>query len=161
MLGVNFFFGAVFTGVLTALGIGYVSQNSRIKNDSAIGIVFTAFFAVGIILITLVKSSSDLYHILFGNVLAVRSSDMWITLVIGILILTAVFLFYKELLITSFDPTMAAVYGLPNLADPLLFNDAFDNGDGRIASNRRHHPRRRDADHACRHRILIDGPSCG
>lgn len=71
-------------------------------------------FAVGIILITLVKSSSDLYHILFGNVLAVRSSDMWITLVIGVIILTAVFLFYKELLITSFDPTMAAVYGLPN-----------------------------------------------
>ncbi|MFC8149937.1 metal ABC transporter permease [Bacillus paralicheniformis] len=114
MLGVNFFFGAVFTGILTALGIGYVSQNSRIKNDSAIGIVFTAFFAVGIILITLVKSSSDLYHILFGNVLAVRSSDMWITLVIGVIILTSVFLFYKELLITSFDPTMAAVYGLPN-----------------------------------------------
>ncbi len=110
----QFFFGAVFTGILTALGIGYVSQNSRIKNDSAIGIVFTAFFAVGIILITLVKSSSDLYHILFGNVLAVRSSDMWITLVIGVMILTAVFLFYKELLITSFDPTMAAVYGLPN-----------------------------------------------
>lgn len=96
MLGVNFFFGAVFTGILTALGIGYVSQNSRIKNDSAIGIVFTAFFAVGIILITLVKSSSDLYHILFGNVLAVRSSDMWITLVIGVIILTAVFLFYKR-----------------------------------------------------------------
>ncbi|MGE8080620.1 metal ABC transporter permease [Peribacillus loiseleuriae] len=114
MLGINFFFGAVLTGVLTAVGIGYVSQNSRIKNDAAIGIIFTAFFAIGIILISLVKSSTDLYHILFGNVLAVRSSDMWITLIIGIIILAAVYAFYKELLVSSFDPTMSAAYGLPN-----------------------------------------------
>ncbi|MBB3128943.1 iron/zinc/copper transport system permease protein [Paenibacillus rhizosphaerae] len=113
MLGVNFFFGAVVTGVLTALGIGYVSQNSRIKNDSAIGIVFTSFFAVGIILITFAKSSTDLYHILFGNVLAVRASDMWITLIIGIVIVAVVYLFYKELLVSSFDPVMSAAYGLP------------------------------------------------
>ncbi|PRS28692.1 metal ABC transporter permease [Bacillus pumilus] len=114
MLGINFFFGAVLTGVLTAIGIGYVSQNSRIKNDSAIGIVFTAFFSIGIILITFLKSSSDLYHILFGNVLAVRSSDMWITLGISIFILLAVIVFYKELLISSFDPVISSVYGLPN-----------------------------------------------
>ncbi|WP_145135751.1 metal ABC transporter permease [Paenibacillus sp. Y412MC10] len=113
MLGINFFFGAVVTGVLTALGIGYVSQNSRIKNDSAIGIVFTSFFAVGIILITFAKSSTDLYHILFGNVLAVRASDMWITLIIGIVIAVVVYLFYKELLVSSFDPVMSAAYGLP------------------------------------------------
>ncbi|OZB96712.1 metal ABC transporter permease [Paenibacillus sp. XY044] len=113
MLGINFFFGAVVTGVLTALGIGYVSQNSRIKNDSAIGIVFTSFFAVGIILITFAKSSTDLYHILFGNVLAVRASDMWITLIIGIVIVAVVYLFYKELLVSSFDPVMSAAYGLP------------------------------------------------
>ncbi|UYO04180.1 metal ABC transporter permease [Paenibacillus sp. PSB04] len=113
MLGINFFFGAVVTGVLTALGIGYVSQNSRIKNDSAIGIVFTSFFAVGIILITFAKSSTDLYHILFGNVLAVRTSDMWITLIIGIVIAAVVYLFYKELLVSSFDPVMSAAYGLP------------------------------------------------
>lgn len=113
MLGINFFFGAVVTGVLTALGIGYVSQNSRIKNDSAIGIVFTSFFAIGIILITFAKSSTDLYHILFGNVLAVRASDMWITLIIGIVIAAVVYLFYKELLVSSFDPVMSAAYGLP------------------------------------------------
>lgn len=113
MLGINFFFGAVVTGVLTAIGIGYVSQNSRIKNDSAIGIVFTSFFAVGIILITFAKSSTDLYHILFGNVLAVRASDMWITLIIGIVIAAVVYLFYKELLVSSFDPVMSAAYGLP------------------------------------------------
>lgn len=65
-------------------------------------------------MITFLKSSSDLYHILFGNVLAVRSSDMWITLGIGIFILLAVIVFYKELLISSFDPVISSVYGLPN-----------------------------------------------
>jgi len=113
MLGINFFIGAVVTGVLTAVGIGFISQNSRVKNDSAIGIVFTAAFALGIIMITIMKSSTDLYHILFGNVLAVRPSDMWITLVIGVIILGSVYLFYKELLVSSFDPIMAQAYGLP------------------------------------------------
>lgn len=113
MLGINFFFGAVFSGILTAVAIGFISQNSRIKQDTSIGIMFTSAFASGIIIITMLKSSTDLYHILFGNVLAVRSSDMWITLVIGIIVLAAVYLFYKELLVTSFDETMGAAYGLP------------------------------------------------
>ncbi|MDM5225264.1 metal ABC transporter permease [Cytobacillus sp. NJ13] len=113
MLGVNFFFGAVISGVITAIAIGFVSQNSRIKHDTSIGIMFTAAFASGIIIITMLKSSTDLYHILFGNVLAVRLSDMWITLGISLIVLTAVYLFYKELLVTSFDETMGAAYGLP------------------------------------------------
>lgn len=113
MLGINFFYGAVLTGILAAVGIGVVSQNSRIKNDSSIGIVFSAFFALGIILIAKAQSAADLTQILFGNVLSVRSSDMWMTLIIGGIVLLAVILFYKELLISSFDPTMAAAYGLP------------------------------------------------
>ncbi|KMY54194.1 manganese ABC transporter permease [Bacillus sp. FJAT-27231] len=113
MLGINFFIGAVISGVLTAMGIGFVSQNSRIKNDISIGIMFTFAFALGIILITFMKSSTDLYHILFGNVLAVRPSDMWTTLGIGVFVLASIYLFYKELLITSFDPIMSAAYGLP------------------------------------------------
>ncbi|WP_036705185.1 metal ABC transporter permease [Paenibacillus sp. OSY-SE] len=114
LFGVNFFFGAVLTGILTAIGIGYISQNSKIKNDSSIGIMFTSAFALGIILITILKSSTDLYDILFGNVLAVRPSDMWMTFGIGILVLAAVYIFYKELLVSSFDPTMSQSYGLPN-----------------------------------------------
>lgn len=113
MLGVSFFFGAVISGVITAIAIGFVSQNSRIKHDTSIGIMFTAAFASGIIIITMLKSSTDLYHILFGNVLAVRLSDMWITLGISLFVLGAVYLFYKELLVTSFDETMGAAYGLP------------------------------------------------
>ncbi|MGI1806226.1 metal ABC transporter permease [Exiguobacterium sp. TDN 0502] len=112
LLGINFLIGAVVTGLVTALGIGFVSQNSRIKNDTAIGILFTSAFALGIILISFLRSSSDLYHILFGNVLAVRPSDMWMTVIIGLIVLGGIFLFYKELLISSFDPTMAQAYGL-------------------------------------------------
>ena len=113
MLSINFFYGAVFTGLLTALGIGYVSQNSRIKSDSSIGIVFTAAFALGIILIIKAETAQDLTQILFGNVLSVSTRDMYLTLGIGIVVLLTVFLFYKELLISSFDETMAKVYGLP------------------------------------------------
>ncbi|WP_439860405.1 metal ABC transporter permease [Pseudomonas sp. MBLB4136] len=113
MLGVNLLIGAVLSGLLTAIAIGYVSQHSRIKHDVSIGVMFTAAFALGIILITLQKSSTDLYHILFGNVLAVRPEDMWITLIIGTLVLVSVYLFYKELLVSTFDATMAAAYGLP------------------------------------------------
>ncbi|MBS7662629.1 metal ABC transporter permease [Pseudomonas lalucatii] len=113
MLGINLLIGAVLSGLLTAIAIGYVSQHSRIKHDVSIGVMFTAAFALGIILITLQKSSTDLYHILFGNVLAVRPEEMWITLVIGALVLASIYLFYKELLLSTFDATMAAAYGLP------------------------------------------------
>lgn len=112
MFGINYFYGAALTGVLTALGIGVISQNSRIKNDSSIGIVFSAMFALGIVLITAAQSATDLTQILFGNVLSVRTSDMFITLIVGAIVLLTVFLFYKELLVSSFDETMAAAYGL-------------------------------------------------
>ncbi len=112
MMGMNFFIGAATFGIAAALGIGFVNQKSRIKNDTAIGIVFSAFFALGIILISFAKSSTDLYHILFGNVLAVRSSDMWMTIIIAILVISLVAIFYKEFLVSSFDPVMAEAYGL-------------------------------------------------
>lgn len=113
MLGINFFYGAVATGMLTAVGIGMVSQNSRIKSDSSIGIVFSAAFALGIILISKAQTATDLTQILFGNVLAVKSSDMWTTMIIGIIVLLVVILFFKELLVSTFDETMASAYGLP------------------------------------------------
>lgn len=111
-IGINLFYGAIVTGLLTALGIGFVDQNSRIKSDSAIGIVFSAAFAVGVILIAKAQSAANLNNILFGNVLTVKAADMWTTLGVGAFVLLCVYLFYKELLVSSFDPTMAAAYGL-------------------------------------------------
>lgn len=112
MFGMNYIIGASIFGVLAALLIGFITQKSQLKNDTAIGVVFSSFFAVGIIMISFAKSSTDLYHILFGNVLAVRDSDILITAIVGILVVVFVLLFYKELQITSFDPTMAQAYGL-------------------------------------------------
>ena len=113
MIGVNFFYGAVVAGLLTALGINYVDQKSRVKADSAIGIVFSAFFAAGVILIQKAQSAIDLTSILFGNILTVSNTDRYITMVVGVMVIFIVLLFYKELLITTFDPTMARAYGLP------------------------------------------------
>lgn len=113
MAGVSFFYGAVAAGILTALGIGYVNQNSRIKSDSSIGIVFTAFLALGVLLIRYVQGGVKLDSILFGSVTSIQTSDMWLTLIIGAVVLLVVILFYKELLISTFDPTMSRAYGLP------------------------------------------------
>jgi len=71
-----------------------------------------SFLSLGIIFISFAKSSTDLYHILFGNVLAVADTDILITCVVGVIVLIFVALFYKELQLTSFDPTMAQAYGL-------------------------------------------------
>jgi manganese transport system permease protein len=114
MLGASFFVGAVITGVLTALGIGYISQNSRIKDDSAIGIMFTAMFAFGVVLNSSLKGTSvDLWHILFGNVLAVSTTDLWVTFWMSIFVIVMIILFYRPLLLSTFDPTMAKAIGLP------------------------------------------------
>ena len=111
MLGSSYIIGATIFGMASAALIGFVTKHSRLKNDTAIGIVFSAFFALGIILISFARSSTDLYHILFGNVLAVRDSDMLLTAAVLIIVLIAVPLFYKQLKLTSFAPTIAKSYG--------------------------------------------------
>lgn len=112
IFNVHYIIGATFFGLLTATLINFISEHSKIKNDAAIGIVFSAFFALGVILIGFANSATNLYHILFGNVLAVRDSDVWITAIIGLGVLIFVLLFYKELKITCFDPTVARSFGL-------------------------------------------------
>ena len=112
MFGFSYIIGAVAFGMLTTGIIGVVTQRSRLKNDTALGIVFSSFFALGIILISFAQSATDLYHILFGNVLAVRESDLQMTATVSGVVLLFIFIFYKELKITSFDPMMAKAYGL-------------------------------------------------
>lgn len=112
IVGANYMIGASLFGILAAALIGFVTQKSQLKNDTAIGIVFSSFFALGIILISFAQSSTDLYHILFGNVLAVRPSDLYTTAGVAIAVAVFIGLFYKELLVSSFDPVMAQAYGL-------------------------------------------------
>jgi len=109
-----FFWGALVMGLLTALGIGYLSRRGQVKEDTAIGVIFAASFALGVALLSTVRTYSvDLAHILFGNVLGVSNADLWLTAGLGAVVLLVVFLLYKELLVISFDPTLAATLRLP------------------------------------------------
>ena len=112
MLGINFFIGAIVFGLLASFIITFIKENSVIKGDTAIGITFSSFLALGVILIGLANSSTDLFHILFGNILAVQDSDMWLTLGVSGLVLLLIGLFFKGLLLTSFDPVLAKTMGI-------------------------------------------------
>ncbi|NWN88594.1 MAG: metal ABC transporter permease [Micrococcaceae bacterium] len=111
--GANIFFGALISGLLAAAGIGFVNTNSRLKRDTSIGIVFTAFLAAGVILLSRTESSVSLTAILFGDVLTTRATEMWQSISITVLIIGLVVLFYKQLLITTVDPDVATAYGFP------------------------------------------------
>lgn len=114
LLDASLFLGALAMGLVSAVGIGYLSRRAEVKEDTAIGVVFAAFFALGVALLSTVQTYSvDLAHILFGNVLGVSSSDLWVTAILGALVLLVVVLLYKELMVISFDPILAATLRLP------------------------------------------------
>ncbi|PZO41641.1 MAG: hypothetical protein DCF17_10520 [Shackletoniella antarctica] len=115
LLGVNIFIGAFIAGVISTVIIGWIHTRSPIKEDAAMGIVFSAFFALGITLITTIQRDNkiDLNHFLFGNILGVTGGDVRDTAIIAGLVLLAVAVLYKELLFYSFDPLGAQASGLP------------------------------------------------
>jgi ABC-type Mn2+/Zn2+ transport system permease subunit len=114
LLDVNLLLGALAMGLLTAIGIGYVGRRGQVKEDTAIGVIFAASLALGVAILSTVQNYSvDLTHILFGNILGVSTVDLWVTAALGGLVLLIVFLLYKELLVISFDPILAAILRLP------------------------------------------------
>lgn len=110
--GWNLFGGAVVAGVATALGIGWLSRREAVREDTAIGVLFTAMFSVGILLMSTTRSFRDLSHILFGNILGISQSDLALIAALAVLVLGVLWLLHKELELTSFDPTHAQVIGL-------------------------------------------------
>ncbi|HLS88678.1 MAG TPA: metal ABC transporter permease [Sphingobacteriaceae bacterium] len=111
--GMPYFIGAVATALLTSVGISFVEQHSRIKSDAAMGIMFISAFALGLAIISRAAGQVDLFHIMFGNILGVSPSDLWVAAVTGLLVLLVVVLLYKELLLWAFDPVAAEVMGFP------------------------------------------------
>ena len=106
--------GALVAGVAAALAIGFISQRGKVQEDTAIGIVFAGSFALGVALMSTVSGYTvDLTHILFGDVLGVSNGDLWWALGLGVVVLGVVVFFYKELLLLTFDPTLALVLRLP------------------------------------------------
>lgn len=118
----SLFWWALGTAVIAALGIGAISKNSQFKEDTAIGVIFAGMFALGIALISTVRSYAvDLSHFLFGDVLGVSSQSLWLILAFGGIVLLVIVAFYKEFLVMSFDPILAATLRLPvGLLDNLL-----------------------------------------
>jgi ABC-type Mn2+/Zn2+ transport system permease subunit len=114
LLGWPLIIGALVFGIVVALGIGALSQRGEVREDTAIGIVFVGCFALGVALLSTGHNYAvDLTHILFGDVLGVSNADLWVTFGLGILVLGAIVLFYKEFTLLAFDPTLAVVLRLP------------------------------------------------
>ena len=109
------FWWGLATAVLTSLGIGALSKAARLKEDTAIGVIFAGMFALGIALISSMGSYAvDLVHFLFGNVLGVTNNDLVLILTLGGLVITTVLVFYKEFMVLSFDPVLATTLRLPD-----------------------------------------------
>ena len=115
LMGANIFVGAFVAGLISTVCINAIRTRSQIKEDAAMGIVFSAFFALGITLITIIQKDNkiDLNHFLFGNILGVTLGDVRDTLIIAAIVLLVVVLLYKELLFYTFDKLGAQAVGLP------------------------------------------------
>ena len=114
ILGLNPLLSAMFFSVVTALAIGSVSRRSDIKEDTAIGIFFSATMAFGILCIGLTKGYNvDLLGYLFGSIIAVTNGDLILISITSLIVLPLIFLFFKELKFVSFDPEVAQIMGLP------------------------------------------------
>lgn len=106
--------GALVAALVVALAIGFFTRRGSIKEDTAIGILFAATLSLGVALISTIKTYAlDLTHILFGNVLGVSNTDLILIAGLGIVVLLTILLLYKELLVVSFDPVLAATIRLP------------------------------------------------
>jgi ABC-type Mn2+/Zn2+ transport system permease subunit len=108
------FWWALGTSVVASLGIGAITKNARIKEDTAIGVIFAGMFALGIAIISTVRSYAvDLSHFLFGDILGVTSQSLLWMFIFGGLVLLLIVAFYKEFLTISFDPVLALTLRLP------------------------------------------------
>lgn len=112
LLGGPFALGAFVAGLLAVLGIGLIERNSILKNDAVIGIVFTAFFAAGLFLISVFPTSIRIQTILFGNLLGISTADLVQVGIIGVICIITLAVRWKDLLIYCFDLSHARAIGL-------------------------------------------------
>ena len=114
ILGGDLFLGALIMSIVAAIGIGYLTRSGRVREDTAIGIIFSGALALGVALISSARSyQTDLTHILFGDVLGVTDRDLILTISFGFVVLAIILLLYKEFLVFTFDPIFATTLKLP------------------------------------------------
>lgn len=110
--GISLILGALGAAAIAVVGIGLISQRGKLREDTAIGVMFAGLFAFGILLLSKIATFQDLSHVLFGNILGVSPEDMRAMAIVVAVVLLFVVAFYKELLVTSFDPTHSVAIGL-------------------------------------------------
>lgn len=121
LAGQSIMIGAFAFGLITALGIGFLSRTRRVSEDSAIGVIFAAFFALGVVIVSRQGGfRKDLGSLLFGNILGVSSADVWATLIVAVIVVAILLALLKEFTLVAFDPTMARSAGYPVFALDVL-----------------------------------------
>jgi manganese/iron transport system permease protein len=113
ILGLPLLLGAFAAGMLCSLATGYLAENSRVKQDTVMGVVFSGMFGLGLVMYVAVDTNAHLDHILFGNMLGVGAADLWTAGLISLVVAGGVALKWKDLLLHSFDPAQAQASGLP------------------------------------------------
>ncbi|WP_050929563.1 metal ABC transporter permease [Aestuariivita boseongensis] len=113
IIGIPLLIGAFVAGMICALSTGYLSHNSRVKQDTVMGVVFSGMFGLGLVLYVSVETNAHLDHILFGNMLGVGTQDLWTSGLISLAVAAGLVLKWKDLLLHSFDPAQAQASGLP------------------------------------------------
>ncbi|MEM2225423.1 MAG: metal ABC transporter permease [Candidatus Caldarchaeum sp.] len=113
-LNLPFTLGGAVAGVASSVLIGFIESRARVRNDTAIGIVLTGAFALGLVILSRVRPTVDIFHVLFGNVLGVSIQDLVITAALGFIVIATLSLFMKEIISFTFDPTFTYVVGLPS-----------------------------------------------
>lgn len=112
ILGLPLIVGAFVAGMACAVATGYLSDHSRVKKDTVMGVVFSGMFGLGIVMYTSITTNEHLDHVLFGNMLGVGAQDLWVAGSIGALVTVFLVLKWKDLLLHAFDPAQAQASGL-------------------------------------------------
>lgn len=113
ILGAPLILGAFVAGMVCALVTGYLSEHSRVKQDTVMGVVFSGMFGLGIVLYVGVETNAHLDHILFGNMLGISPAELWTTAGIALVVTALLLIKWKDLLLHAFDPAQAQASGLP------------------------------------------------
>ena len=113
ILGIPLLIGAFLAGMFCAWGTGFLSNNSRIKEDTIMGVIFSGMFGLGIVLFVAFETSAHLDHILFGNILGVSKADIFTALIITLTIIIFFVIYWRDLMLFSFDPIQAKALALP------------------------------------------------
>ncbi|KAA9008087.1 metal ABC transporter permease [Histidinibacterium aquaticum] len=112
ILGIPLLVGAFAAGMFTAVATGFLAENSRVKEDTVMGVVFSGMFGLGLVLFVSVETSAHLDHILFGNMLGVGTADLWTAGIVSLVVAGGLLLKWRDLLLHAFDPAQARASGL-------------------------------------------------